>query len=59
MARQLSLVAITAGLAGLVIAIVVAFGIEYLDESLKTADDLGKLGLVPVLGTVSVDDKGR
>jgi capsular polysaccharide biosynthesis protein/Mrp family chromosome partitioning ATPase len=57
-ARQLSLVAITAGLAGLVIAIVVAFGIEYLDESLKTAEDLGKLGLVPVLGTVSADDKG-
>ena len=56
-ARRLSLVAITAGLAGLVIAVVVVFGIEYLDESLKTADDLGKLGLVSVLGTVSVDEK--
>lgn len=54
--QRLSLVAITAGLAGLVIAIVVAFGFEYLDDSLKTADDLGKLGLVSVLGTVSADD---
>jgi capsular polysaccharide biosynthesis protein/Mrp family chromosome partitioning ATPase len=56
--QRLSLIAITAALAGLVFAIVVAFGFEYLDESLKTADELGKLGLVSVLGTVSVDDRG-
>lgn len=54
--RRLPLIAITAGLAGLVIAFAVAFGVEYLDETLRTAEDLDSLGLLPVLGSVSIGD---
>jgi non-specific protein-tyrosine kinase len=44
-----------AGLAGLIIGIALAFVLEHLDDSIKTADDASRaLGDVPVVGTVPV-----
>ncbi len=43
---------ITAVLAGLTVALALAFGIEYLDDSVKTPEDISKRLRLPLLGLV-------
>lgn len=47
--RQL---AIAAGALGLVVGLLFAFGLEYLDDTLKTVEDVERYASLPVLGTI-------
>lgn len=49
--RQL---AVAAGALGLVVGLLFAFGLEYLDDTLKTAEDVERYTSLPVLGTIPV-----
>ncbi len=52
-ASQLQLKVMMASLAGLILALVVAFTFEYFDDTVKTAEDLAQVAGVPVFGAIA------
>ena len=52
--------AVLAGIVGLIIGIALAFLVEYLDDTLKTKEELERIaGKVPVLGLIPIVDKWK
>lgn len=56
LAQSLSLVVLIGAMAGLLLAGVSVLGYEYLDNSIKSADELGEAAGAPVMGTILLEN---